>query len=109
MSYVTTGEVTTLEHELRDDTVEGGALVAEALLTSAESSEVLSGLGDNIVEEVEGDTTGLGYKETVISSNSKGERGWGLWTSGSNETSEMPRKQEVMERLGEFRMLATSH
>jgi hypothetical protein len=51
MTYVATGEVTTLEHELGDDTVEGGALVVEGLaraagtlLTSAESTEVLGGL-----------------------------------------------------------------
>jgi hypothetical protein len=51
MTYVATGEVTTLEHELGDDTVEGRALVVErlaraagTLLTSAESAEVLSGL-----------------------------------------------------------------
>jgi len=56
-SAVTTGEVTTLEHELRDDAVEGRALVAKALLASAESTEVLSGLGDNVVEEVEVDAT----------------------------------------------------
>jgi hypothetical protein len=51
VTYVATGEVTTLKHELGDDTVEGGALVVEglaraagSLLTSAESAEVLGGL-----------------------------------------------------------------
>ena len=51
LTYVAAGEVTTLKHELGDDTVEGGALVVEGLarlagtlLTSAESAEVLSGL-----------------------------------------------------------------
>jgi hypothetical protein len=51
MTYVAAGEVTTLEHELGDDTVEGRALVVEglaraagALLSGAESAEVLSGL-----------------------------------------------------------------
>jgi hypothetical protein len=45
------GEVTTLEHELGNDTVEGSTLEVEGLaaaagtlLTSAESAEVLSGL-----------------------------------------------------------------
>jgi hypothetical protein len=56
-SYVATGEVTTLEHELGDDTVEGGTSIAESLLASAESTEVLSSLGDDVVEEVEVDTT----------------------------------------------------
>ncbi len=58
-TYVATGEVTTLEHELRDDAVEGRTLVAEALLTGAESSEVLSRLGDYVIEEVEVDAAGL--------------------------------------------------
>jgi len=61
-SYVATGEVTTLEHELGDHTVELGAGVAEALLASAESAEVLSGLGDNIIEEGEVDAAGAGCK-----------------------------------------------
>jgi hypothetical protein len=59
VTYVATGEVTTLKHELRDDTVELGARVAESLLTSAESSEVLRGLGNNIVEELEVDAASL--------------------------------------------------
>lgn len=58
-AYVATGEVTTLEHELRDDAVEGRAGVAEALLAGAESAEVLSGLGDDVVVEVEVDAAGL--------------------------------------------------
>jgi hypothetical protein len=51
MTYVAAGEVTTLEHELGDDAVEGGALEVErlarlagALLAGAEGAEVLSGL-----------------------------------------------------------------
>jgi hypothetical protein len=39
--------------------VEGRALVAEALLAGAESAEVLSGLGDNVVVEIEVDAAGL--------------------------------------------------
>lgn len=53
-TYVATGEVTALEHELGNDTVEVGALVVEglagaagALLAGAESAEVLSGLHDD--------------------------------------------------------------
>jgi hypothetical protein len=49
------GEVTTLEHEVGDDAVKGAAGVAVALLASAESTEVLSGLGDNIGKELEVD------------------------------------------------------
>ena len=54
---VTTGEVTTLEHEVGDDTVEGRALVAETVFTSGELTEVLRGPRDNIVEELEDDAT----------------------------------------------------
>lgn len=56
-TYVTAGEVTTLGHEVANHTVELGSSVTESLLTSAESTEVLSGSGDNIVVEVEVDTT----------------------------------------------------
>jgi hypothetical protein len=59
-SAVATSEVTTLEHELGDDTMERRALVTEALLTGAESTEVLSGLGDLVIVEVEVDTARLG-------------------------------------------------
>jgi len=58
-TYVAAGEVTTLKHKVRDDTVESRALVAEALLAGAESTEVRGGLGDNIIVEVEGNATGL--------------------------------------------------
>jgi len=54
-SYVAAGEVTTLKHELRDDTVELAAAVAEALLAGAKGAEVLDGLGDDVVEELEVD------------------------------------------------------
>jgi hypothetical protein len=47
--------VTTLEHELGDDTVEARAGVAEALLASAEGTEVGGRLGDNVVKELEDD------------------------------------------------------
>ena len=66
-THIATGEVTTLEHELRDDTVERRALVSEALLTSAESAEVLSGLGDVLIEEVEVDTLSLDYIQSKVS------------------------------------------
>lgn len=57
---VVAGEVTTLEHELGDDTVEAGSLVTLSLGELAKLTEVLGGLGDNIIEEVEGDATSLG-------------------------------------------------
>jgi hypothetical protein len=43
-SAIALGEVTTLDHELLDDTVEVGALVAEALLAGSKGTEVLGGL-----------------------------------------------------------------
>ena len=49
------GEVTSLKHELGDDTVEAGALVPKALLAGAESAEVLGRLGDVLGVEVEVD------------------------------------------------------
>lgn len=52
------GEVTALEHEVRDDTVEDAVLVVKrlahlsnTLLTSAKCTEVLGSLGDNVVTE----------------------------------------------------------
>lgn len=74
MPYVATGEVTTLEHELGNDAVERRASVAEALLAGAESTEVLSGLGDNIVEEVEVDATGLLWKGGETSQYESGKK-----------------------------------
>jgi len=58
-SAVATGEVTSLEHELRDNAVEGRASVSETLLAGAESAEVLSSLWDNVIVEVEVDAAGL--------------------------------------------------
>lgn len=59
-THVATGEVTTLEHELGDNTVEGRALVALTLLGVAKLSEVLGGLGDLFGVEVEVDAANLG-------------------------------------------------
>ena len=43
-----------LTHEVRNDAVEAGALVAEALLSSAEGAEVLGSLGDHVIAELTG-------------------------------------------------------
>jgi len=56
---IATGEVSALEHEIGDHTVELGSLVAEALLTGAQGTEILSRLGNDIIEELEIDATGL--------------------------------------------------
>ena len=55
-SAVVGGEVSSLSHEVVDDTVESTSLVSESLLPGAESSEVLSSLGDDVVVELEGDS-----------------------------------------------------
>ena len=55
-THVVVGEVTTLEHELGDHTVEARAGVTEAILASAKLTEVASSLGNGLVEELEGDT-----------------------------------------------------
>ncbi len=57
-SAVAASEITTLAHEILDDTMEGGALevqrlagAALALLAGAEAAEIFGGLGDNIGAE----------------------------------------------------------
>jgi hypothetical protein len=62
-SYIATGEVTTLKHELWNDTVELGANVALTFLGGlAELLEVLRGLRDDVVVELEIDAAGLFWK-----------------------------------------------
>lgn len=50
-----TREVTALEHELGDDTVEARARVAKAVLARCELAEVPRGLGHDVVVELEDD------------------------------------------------------
>jgi len=61
-SAVMVGEVTTLEHELGDDAVEGAVLVGQtaALLASAEGTEVLGSLGNHISVQLKSDAAELG-------------------------------------------------
>lgn len=66
-THVAAGEVTTLKHELRDDTVEAGALVTLTLGSLAELTEVASGLGDVLLVEVEDNTARLGCREKTVS------------------------------------------
>jgi len=47
-------EVASLEHELRDDSVEDTVLIAEAFLAGGELAEVLGRLWHDIVVELEG-------------------------------------------------------
>jgi len=55
-SAIMVGEVTTLTHEVGDDTVERTSLVAESLFSGTECPEVLSGLGDNIIPQLHRNT-----------------------------------------------------
>ena len=47
-SSVVVSEITSLDHELRNDSVEDGSLVSESLFTSAKSSEVLSSIWNDV-------------------------------------------------------------
>ncbi|KAG7709496.1 hypothetical protein KL933_002990 [Ogataea haglerorum] len=47
------GNVAALQHEVRNHSVENGVLVPKALLVGAQSSEVLDGLWNNLVVQVE--------------------------------------------------------
>ena len=58
-TYIATGEVTALKHELRDHTMELGPVVAKALFASAKGTEVFSGLGGDIIVKIEIDTASL--------------------------------------------------
>jgi hypothetical protein len=51
---------------LRDDAVEGRASISEALLAGAKSTEVLSGLWDYIIVEVEVDAAFLLCRERLL-------------------------------------------
>jgi hypothetical protein len=62
---VAAGEVTTLTHEIVNDTMEGGALevkglaaLAHALLAGAEAAEIFGGLGDHVRAEGHFDAAG---------------------------------------------------
>ena len=51
------GKVTTLDHELLDDTVECRTLITKTLAADSQSSEVLSGLWDSLSVKTHYDTT----------------------------------------------------
>jgi hypothetical protein len=70
-THIVTGEVTTLEHELGNDAVEGRFLVAFASRFLAELTEVLGGLRDILIVEVEDNTANLGCQGTKQNTVSK--------------------------------------
>jgi len=51
-SAIVVGEVSTLAHEVGDDTVENATLVTETLFSCAESTEVFGSFGHNITPQL---------------------------------------------------------
>ena len=88
---VSTGEVTSLAHESWDNPVEARSSETESFLSSAQSSEVLGGLRDNIVPESHYDSTGGGTTNADVKENLHGverelERGNEVsWGDGDTE------------------------
>jgi hypothetical protein len=62
------GEVSALQHELGNHAVEDAALVAVALLSCAQRTEVL-GSARNVSEELEGDALGGSFADLDIEEN----------------------------------------
>lgn len=67
------GDVSSLEHEVGDDSVEDGVLVAQintrlalSLLSSAQASEVLGGLGDDIVVQLDAQPSAIELTSKTI-------------------------------------------
>jgi len=60
-TYVATGKVSTLKHEIRNDAVKRRALITKAFLAGAKRTEVLGGLGNDIVVKIEVDAASLLY------------------------------------------------
>lgn len=79
---ITSREVAALNHELLDDAVELGALVVQglaslshALLTSAESAEVLCSAGHNVGVEFHDDAAGLALADLNVEEYTAARRG----------------------------------
>lgn len=54
---IAVGEVTALDHELLDDSVESRSFITKALFACAQSTEVLRGLGDCLPVEAYNNST----------------------------------------------------
>jgi len=57
-SAVAPSEITALKHELGDHTVEAGTRIAETVHASRKLSEVLCSFGDDVIKQLENDSTG---------------------------------------------------
>lgn len=69
-SAVVSGEISTLGHEVSDDTMESTSLVSESLFSSAESSEVFSSLGDDVVVEFKSNSAWGAVSDDNVKPNS---------------------------------------
>ena len=111
-TYVTAGEVTALEHEGGNDAVEAAVLVAEALLSGAELTEVLGRLGDNVIVEYEIDpaflaciareqsqrnAAGSGPPKAAIHARERGEEATTAGSGGGSSSREAPRSWRKMQ------------
>lgn len=57
-STIAPGEITTLEHEIGNNTVERRSRIAKTVLPGGELAEVFSGLGNDVIVQLEYDATG---------------------------------------------------
>ena len=98
-SSVSKSEVSSLSHELRDDSVEGGVFVVEGLsrlsytlLSGTESSEILSSLRNDITEESKGDSLGFLSVNGDIKEDFVGNGGGGNISSTEGEGGNREKK-----------------
>ena len=82
---VMVGEVSTLEHEFGNDTVEAGALIAKAVLACSKLTEVLGSFGYYVVIELELDAARRAAADRDIE--------LGLISSGSVSRGEHSRRR----------------
>ena len=66
-STVAVGEISTLDHEVGNDTVEDGSLVSETWLTSGQLPEVLGRLWHHIAVEAHGDLQETSHRGAELS------------------------------------------
>lgn len=59
VTYIATGEITSLKHEVGDHTMELGAFVSEPFLASAKGAEVLGRFRGDVIVEDEVDSASL--------------------------------------------------
>jgi len=74
-SSIVVGKVSSLAHEVGDDTMEGRSLESESLLTSAESTEVLAGLRHNVIPQLHDHLSDRGSISSNVEKNLAGHFG----------------------------------